>query len=188
MIEPPTMRTATGTKTGTTTEDTGSQSGGTKRGYGDPVRVGDQAPDFTLPDQTGRLVSLRGLRGRTVVLYFYPRDHTMLCTAEACDFRDAYEMFAQAGAEIVGISSDPPASHRGFATQHALPFLLLSDVGGMVRERYGVPKLLGILPGRVTYVIDAQGIVSQVIQSAFSVGAHVQGSLRSVQALRKSAE
>lgn len=155
------------------------------RSFGDPVRVGDAAPDFTLPDQTGRLVTLRSLRGRTIVLYFYPRDHTMLCTAQACDFRDSYEMFAQAGAEIVGISSDPPASHEGFATQHALPFLLLSDADDMVRERYGVPRLLGILPGRVTYVIDPQGVVREVIQSAFSVGAHVQGSLRAAESLRR---
>jgi peroxiredoxin Q/BCP len=110
----------------------------------------------------------------------------MLCTAQACDFRDTYEMFTQAGAEIVGISSDPPASHRGFAAQHSLPFLLLSDAGGMIRERYGVPRLLGVLPGRVTYVIDPQGIVRDVIQSSFSVGAHVQGALRTVEGLKRS--
>lgn len=161
--------------------------GGQARSYGDPIRAGDPAPDFTLPDQSGHQVSLRSLRGRTVVLYFYPRDHTMLCTAQACDFRDSYEMFNQAGAEIVGISSDPPASHQGFASQHALPFLLLSDAGGMVRERYGVPRLLGILPGRVTYVIDPHGVVRDVIQSAFSVGAHVQGALRTVETLRQPA-
>jgi thioredoxin-dependent peroxiredoxin len=155
------------------------------RSYGDPVRVGDTAPDFTLPDQSGRPVSLRSLRGRTVVLYFYPKDHTMLCTAQACDFRDAYEMFAQAGAEIVGISSDPPGSHQGFASQHALPFLLLSDAGGMVRERYGVPRTLGILPGRVTYVIDPKGVVRDVIHRSFSVGSHVQGALRTVENLRR---
>ena len=159
---------------------------GRARSYGDAVRTGDTAPDFTLPDQTGRPVTLRSLRGRTVVLYFYPRDHTMLCTAQACDFRDTYEMFQQAGAEIVGISTDPPASHQGFAAQHALPFLLLSDVEGLVRERYGVPRLLGILPGRVTYVIDPQGIVRDVIHSTFSVGAHVQGSLRTAENLRRT--
>lgn len=154
------------------------------RNYGDPIRAGDPAPDFTLADQSGRPVSLRDFRGRTLVLYFYPRDHTMLCTAQACDFRDSYELFAQAGAEIVGISSDPPAAHRGFASQHALPFPLLSDTGGMVRERFGVPRVLGLLPGRVTYVIDPEGIVRHVIQSAFSVGAHVQGSLRRVEILK----
>lgn len=157
---------------------------GRARSYGDPIHAGDPAPEFTLPDQSGQPISLRNFRGRSVVLYFYPRDHTMLCTAQACDFRDTYEMFAQAGAEIIGISSDPPASHQGFASQHALPFLLLSDADGMVRERYGVPRLLGILPGRVTYVIDPQGIVREVIQSSFSVGAHVQGALRRVEALR----
>ena len=154
---------------------------GRARSYGDAVRVGDTAPDFTLPDQTGRPVSLRSLRGRTVVLYFYPRDHTMLCTAQACDFRDSYEMFAQAGAEVVGISGDPPASHEGFARQHALPFLLLSDTDGMVRERYGVPRLLGILPGRVTYVIDPRGRIESVIRHEVRVYRHLDDVLSYLQ-------
>src|SRR2546422_4505256 len=105
------------------------------------VRVGDVAPDFTLPDQAGRPVRLRDLIGeRTVVLYFYPKDQTPGCTLEARAFRDSYEKFTAQGAEVVGVSSDSVRSHRRFATRHQLPFLLLSDRGGVVRERYGVER------------------------------------------------
>jgi peroxiredoxin Q/BCP len=143
----------------------------------DPVLVGDPAPDFTLADQHGELIELRRFRGRTVILYFYPRDHTVVCTTQACDFRDSYEIFQQADAEILGISSDTSASHAMFADQHGLPFTLLSDPGGLVRARYGVPRLLGLLPGRVTYVIDKQGVVRQIIRSAFSTGRHIREAL-----------
>jgi peroxiredoxin Q/BCP len=160
-----------------------SSGGDHSSGYGRPVRVGDEAPDFTLADQTGQMIDLRRFRGKTVVLYFYPRDHTVVCTTEACDFRDNYEVFRQSDAEIIGISSDSASSHQMFADQHGLPFTLLSDPGGLVRARYGVPRLLGLLPGRVTYVIDKQGIVQQVIQAAFSATRHVQGALRTARAL-----
>src|SRR2546426_177435 len=123
------------------------------------VRVGDRAPDFTLPDQAGKPVRLRDLLGRgTVVLYFYPKDETPGCTLEARAFRDSYDRFTAAGAEVVGISSDSIASHRRFAARHGLPFLLLSDRGGGVRELYGVDKTLGFLPRRGTYVIDKAGV------------------------------
>jgi peroxiredoxin Q/BCP len=150
----------------------------------DPVAVGDLAPDFTLADQRGEMIELRRFRGRTVILYFYPRDHTVVCTTQACEFRDSYEIFGQADAEIVGISSDTTASHAKFAEQHGLPFTLLSDPGGLVRARYGVPRLLGLLPGRVTYVIDPQGVVRQIIQSAFSTNRHIREALHAARRLR----
>src|SRR5438876_1799578 len=107
------------------------------------VRVGDRAPDFTLPDQTGKPVQLRDLLGRgTVVLYFYPKDETPGCTLEARAFRDSYDRFTARGAEVVGISSDSVAAHRRFAARHGLPFLLLSDRGASVRELYGVEQTL----------------------------------------------
>src|ERR1700760_5008647 len=106
------------------------------------IQVGDKAPDFTLPRQDGTTVSLRDLLGqgggRAVVLYFYPKDDTPGCTAEACSFRDAYEDFKDAGAEVVGISSDSSDSHQAFASKHRLPFTLLSDADGAVRKLYGV--------------------------------------------------
>ena len=150
----------------------------------DPIVVGDAAPDFTLANQRGEMIELRGFRGRTVVLYFYPRDHTVVCTTQACDFRDSYEIFRQADAEILGISSDTTASHAMFAEQHGLPFILLSDPGGLVRARYGVPRLLGLLPGRVTYVIDKQGVVRHIIRSAFSTNRHIRDALHAARKLR----
>jgi len=148
-----------------------------------PVSVGDPAPDFTLADQAGRMIDLKRFRGRTVVLYFYPRDHSFVCTAEACDFRDNYEIFRLADAEILGISSDSVASHASFVEQHGLPFTLLSDPGGLVRARYGVPRFLGLAPGRVTYIIDKHGIVRQIIQSMFSATRHVRESLHAARQL-----
>ncbi len=142
-----------------------------------PVRVGDPAPDFTLADQSGELIDLRRFRGRTLVLYFYPHDHTVVCTTQACNFRDNYDVFRRSDAEILGISSDSASSHALFAERHGLPFTLLTDPGGVVRARYGVPRVLGLFPGRVTYVIDKDGIVQQIIRSAFSATRHVRGAL-----------
>jgi thioredoxin-dependent peroxiredoxin len=103
------------------------------------VQDGDQAPDFTLPSQTGMPLHLGDLLGQTnIVLYFYPRDNTTVCTAEACAFRDSYKIFKDAGTEVIGISSDTIESHQQFAAKHHLPFPLLSDVEGTLRERYGV--------------------------------------------------
>jgi len=124
------------------------------------VRVGDVAPDFTLPDQRGKPVQLRDLLGqKSVVLYFYPKDATPGCTLEARAFRDSYEAFTAQGAEVIGVSSDSVSSHQRFAARQELPFLLLSDRGGAVRELYGVEETLGLVPGRVTYVIDRAGVV-----------------------------
>jgi thioredoxin-dependent peroxiredoxin len=142
------------------------------------VSVGDAAPDFTLPDQSGTPVRLGHLLGRkTVVLYFYPKDGTPGCTIEARAFRDRYDAFTKAGAEVVGVSSDSVASHRRFAAQHHLPFLLLSDRDGAVRKLYGVEQTLGILPGRVTYVIDSAGLVRHVYASQLRATRHSREAL-----------
>ena len=148
------------------------------------VRVGDVAPDFTLQDQTGQAVRLKDLLGKkTVVLYFYPKDETPGCTIEARAFRDSYEAFTAAGAEVVGVSADTVASHRRFAQHHDLPFLLLSDRQGVVRKLYGVQQTLGILPGRVTYVIDTSGVVRHIYSSQLRVTQHSRQSLEMVRAL-----
>lgn len=142
------------------------------------VTVGDVAPDFTLSSQGGESIALSSFRGvKTVVLYFYPKDDTPGCTVESCTFRDSYEAFKAAGAEVIGVSSDSPDSHQKFASKHSLPFTLLSDEGGQVRKRYGVPATLGLLPGRVTYVIDKAGVVRHVFNSQFNPKAHVQEAL-----------
>jgi peroxiredoxin Q/BCP len=142
------------------------------------VRVGDTAPDFTLPSQTGEPVRLRDLLSRgAVVLYFYPKDETPGCTREACSFRDSYEAFSDAGAEVVGVSSDSVTSHRAFAEHHDLPFVLVSDPDGKLRKQYGVRSTLGILPGRVTFVIDREGVVRQVFSSQVDAQRHVREAL-----------
>jgi thioredoxin-dependent peroxiredoxin len=148
------------------------------------VHVGDGAPDFTLPDQTGTPVQLRQLLGRrAVVLYFYPKDSTPGCTMEARAFQGSYDAFAEAGADVVGISSDSVASHRRFAASERLAFPLLSDRDGAVRELYGVEKTLGILPGRVTFVIDPSGVVRHVYSSQLMVTRHSTEALEAVRAL-----
>ena len=143
------------------------------------VGVGDTAPDFTLPSQSGEEVSLGDFLGRkkAVVLFFYPKDDTPGCTKEACSFRDGYEQFEQLEAEVIGVSSDSVSSHQRFAQRHDLPFVLLSDEGGEVRKLYGVPNTLGLFPGRVTYVIDREGVVRHVFASQLSVERHVQEAL-----------
>lgn len=145
---------------------------------GKQVRVGQRAPDFTLPSQSGEMVRLADRIGRkAIVLYFYPRDETAGCTAEACAFRDSYEVFTDAGAEVIGVSSDSIDAHQRFAARLRLPFTLLSDRDGAVRERYGVAKWLGLFPGRVTFVIDRAGIVRHVFSSQLEATRHVQDAL-----------
>jgi peroxiredoxin Q/BCP len=144
---------------------------------------GAPAPDFTLAAAGGRTIRLRDYRGRVVVLYFYPRDETPGCTAEACGFRDNYEAFVQAGADVVGVSRDPVASHDRFAGARQLPFVLASDPDGAVAHAYGVTPNWLRLPGRVTFVIDREGIIRDVFSSQFRVRQHVTRALALVQSL-----
>ncbi len=149
------------------------------------VDVGSKAPDFTLPSQSGEMVSLRDFLGRRpVVLFFYPKDDTPGCTKEACAFRDDHEEFGKLDAEVVGVSSDSVGSHSSFAAKHDLPFTLLSDEQSKVRTIYGVPSTLGLFPGRVTYVIDAEGVVRRVFSSQLGVERHVEEALRALRSAR----
>ncbi|MBD2043290.1 peroxiredoxin [Microcoleus sp. FACHB-672] len=149
------------------------------------VKVGDTAPDFTLPSQAGTPVSLQNFRGKkAVVLYFYPKDDTPGCTTQSCAFRDKYEAFKDAGAEVIGVSGDSLASHQQFATKHNLPFTLLSDAGNLLRKLYGVPSTLGILPGRVTYVIDRDGVVQHIFNSQMNFKAHIEESLKTLRQIQ----
>ena len=143
------------------------------------VKVGDQAPDFSLQSQDGGVVKLSDLLGRgSVVLYFYLKDKTPGCTAEAGAFRESYSEFKGLGAEVVGVSSDSVDSHKEFAAQCNLPFKIVSDSGGEVRKRYGVPSSMGVLPGRVTYVIDGEGIVRYIFSSQLQPTRHVKEALK----------
>ena len=148
------------------------------------ITKGTLAPDFELPDQKGRIVRLSQFRGRRpVVLYFYPKDDTSGCTAEACKFRDDSPGFEVAEAKIIGISDDSSESHGRFAAKYKLPFTLLSDKGGSVRKLYGVKKTLGIIPGRVTFVIDREGIVRHVFSSQMNATKHVTEALEALKGL-----
>ncbi len=151
------------------------------------VKVGEVAPDFSLTSQTGELVALSDFRGKqAVVLYFYPKDDTPGCTMEACAFRDRYEVFKQAGAEVIGVSGDSSQSHQQFAARYNLPFVLLSDDGNKLRQRYGVPATLWVLPGRVTYVIDKEGIVRHIFDSMLEFNRHVDEALNTLKAVTHS--
>jgi thioredoxin-dependent peroxiredoxin len=145
----------------------------------------NKAPDFTLPSQSGEQVRLYDRLGeRVVVLYFYPKDNTPGCTAEACAFRDSYEVFTEAGAEVIGISSDSADKHSAFADKHNLPFTLLSDEGGKVRKLFGVPRAFGLIPGRVTYVIDRDGTIKLTFNSMNNISKHVDDALAMVRQLQ----
>jgi len=143
------------------------------------VKTGDEAPDFVLKSQSGEDIRLTDFRGkRNVVLFFYPKDGSPGCTAEACRFRDSYELFKEFGAEVIGISSQSVESHGIFALNLGLPYTLVSDEGGKVRKAYGVHASFGMIPGRATYVIDRQGVVRHIFSSQIDVEKHVEESLR----------
>ena len=152
--------------------------------------IGDHAPDFALPDQSGTTVRLSEVAPRkTLVVFFYPKDGTPVCTMEACSFRDSQHAFAKYDAQVIGISSDGVDSHRGFAAENHLDFPLLSDKGGKVRKLWGVPSTLGVLPGRVTYVLDPEGVVRSVYSAQLEAGKHAQtalGAVKTIHALRHS--
>jgi len=142
------------------------------------IELGTLAPEFRLQTSSGEYVSLEDFRGKkNVVVYFYPKDFTKGCTAEACEFRDSYEEFRSLGAEVIGIGNDNQKSHGAFAAEHKLPFLLLTDPDGSVRKAYGVKKSLGLVPGRVSFVIDKDGIVRHVFSSQSRATAHVGEAL-----------
>ncbi len=143
------------------------------------VKVGDSAPNFTLPSQFGENITLSKFFGKkNIVLYFYPKDESRGCTRQACSFRDSYEIFKELGAEVIGVSSDDVESHKSFASKHSLPFILLSDKDKKVRKLYGVPSTLGVLPGRVTYIIDKEGIIRHIFSSQFQPQKHIDEAIK----------
>jgi peroxiredoxin Q/BCP len=147
------------------------------------LKVGDEAPDFTLPAHNGEDVTLSQFRGsRNVVLYFYPKDGSPGCTRQACSFRDSYEVFQEMGAEVLGVSSDSLESHRRFAEAHLLPFRLLSDRDDQVRKLYGATGALG-MPGRITFIIDREGVIRHVFSSQLRVKKHIEEALEVLKTL-----
>lgn len=148
-----------------------------------PLGVGDTVPSFVLKDQFGVDFDISEHIGKSaMVIYFYPKDDTPGCTKEACSFRDSYEEFTDRNILVVGISSDSVESHREFAKKYQLPFTLLSDTDNRVREMFGVkPDLMGLLPGRVTYVVDEQGRIMFMHDSQFKAQSHISEALEALQ-------
>ena len=149
------------------------------------IGEGDKAPFFSALDETGRAWSLKALKGKTVVLYFYPRDNTSGCTTQACDFRDSYDAFVKKGARILGVSPDPAKSHAGFKAKHGLPFPLLVDEDKKICRAYGVwqektlygRKFMGVV--RSTFIIGKDGRIASALRKV-SVAGHVDAVLEAV--------
>jgi peroxiredoxin Q/BCP len=133
------------------------------------LKEGDKAPDFTAKDQNGKTVSLSGFKGKNVILYFYPKDDTPGCTAEACDFRDNYQSLLSKGFEVIGVSTDDEKSHKKFESKYSLPFTLIADADKHIVEAYSVwveknmygKKYMGT--ARTTFIINADGIINKII-------------------------
>ena len=145
------------------------------------LKVGDLVPYFELKDQKGELFKSDTVIGqKPAVVYFYPKDETPGCTAEACSFRDSYEDFKELGAEVIGISSDSIGSHKRFAQRHRLPFILLADTKKVVQRLFKLPKILfGIYTKRITFVIDEAGKVVYVHDSLLATS-HIKKALKAL--------
>ena len=148
------------------------------------LKVGDLIPFFTAKDTNGNdFDSQKYIGQKALVVYFYPKDNTPGCTAQACSFRDQYEDFTDLGAEVIGISSDSQKSHENFASKYKLPFILLSDKDKKIRELFGVPTgMFGLLPGRVTYVADQTGKIVMIFDSMLATK-HIPKALEAVKKL-----
>lgn len=149
------------------------------------LAVGDKCPEFILKDQNNTDFDIKKVLGKQVlVIYFYPKDDTPGCTAEACSFRDSYEEFKDLGCEVIGISSDLPEKHAKFAEKHRLSFTLLADTSRTVRKLFGVPgNLFGLIPGRVTYIIDKKGTIRHIYNSLTNAAGHIRESINAVKSI-----
>ncbi|MFT5754348.1 MAG: peroxiredoxin Q/BCP [Flavobacterium sp.] len=148
------------------------------------INKGDIVPNFKAKTQSGEKFELSNYKGKPLVIYFYPKDNTPGCTTQACSFRDQYQDFQDLGAEVIGISGDSEDSHDKFAQKHKLPFILLSDGNRKIRNIFGVPThFFGLLPGRVTYIIDKEGKVVSVFNS-IKANVHIEHALEMVRKMK----
>lgn len=135
------------------------------------LQMGDAAPDFTLFDQDGNSFNLKAQRGQKLIVYFYPKDESAVCTKEACAFRDSFAEFEDMGAKVVGINPGSVEEHKAFAVKNRLPFTLLSDPGNVVLRAFGIKPVL-FLTGRETFIIDEQGKIVFSFRAFLSGAAH----------------
>ncbi|MGB0806149.1 MAG: peroxiredoxin [Salibacteraceae bacterium] len=151
-----------------------------------PLKKGDSIPHFELLNEQNKLVKIQELIGhQNIVIYFYPKDDTPGCTKEACKFRDEFEDFKHLNAIVIGISSDSPKSHLAFKEKYNLPFTLLSDEKNTVRDLFGVQaSYMGLVPGRVTYVVDKDGIIQHVFNAMSNAEKHVEEAKRVLNKLK----
>jgi peroxiredoxin Q/BCP len=147
--------------------------------------IGEKCPLFELKNQRGENINIENLIGeKNLIIYFYPKDDTPGCTKEACSFRDNYEEFKDLGCEVIGISADSVEAHKKFANKHRLSFTLLSDSDKAVRKAFKVPtNMLGLLDGRVTYIIDKKGIIQGIFNSQLNPVGHIDAALKTVKSL-----
>jgi len=150
------------------------------------ISIGSTVPFFSLKDQFGNMFNLASVVGKkNLVIYFYPKDDSTGCTREACSFRDQFDVFSNHETMIIGISAQSVKSHMLFAQKHKLNFTLLSDEGNKVRKLFGVPtNLMGLLPGRVTYIIDRQGKVVFMFNTQINAEKHVEEALKIIKELK----
>lgn len=150
------------------------------------IDLGSDVPLFELLDQNGDLFKIETVLGKkNLVIYFYPKDDSPGCTKEACSFRDQFEVFADADAMIIGISAQSASSHFEFAKKHRLNYTLLSDTGNQVRKLFGVPTtFFGLIPGRVTYVVNKEGKIAYLFNSQLQAEKHVDEALRIIQEMK----
>ena len=147
------------------------------------LKIGDQIPSFSLKDQNGNIRTSNKLN-KSLVLFFYPKDDTPGCTIEACGFRDKYDLFKILGAEVWGISNGSGQSHLGFANKNKLQYPLLCDQNNILRKKFGVPKKLGLIEGRVTYIINSDGIIIHIFEDLLNGPAHIKEAIIALKKLQ----
>ena len=143
------------------------------------LKIGDKIPSFCLKDQNGNTRTSEELN-KALVLFFYPKDDTPGCTIEACGFRDKYDLFKILGAEVWGVSNENSQSHLEFANKNKLQYPLLCDIDNKLRETFGVPKKLGFIEGRVTYIIDSNGIIIHIFEDLLNGPAHIKEAIKAL--------
>ena len=147
------------------------------------LKIGDKIPSFSLLDQNGNIRTTYKIN-KPLVLFFYPKDDTPGCTIEACGFRDKYDLFKILGAEVWGISNGDSQSHLDFANKNNLQYPLLCDLKNILRRKFGIPKALGLIEGRVTYIINQEGIIIHIFEDLLNGPAHIKEAIKALKKLQ----